>query len=115
MFDHEKMSEKDQRRYAEEMSKAIEADKQAAVDFPPNSGAPLDAERVHDGETWDADTRKWVTHQELGATVTKLKKGWERHFQGGGKRYEYTPGLTVVVLAYDPWVWLEDDENKGDN
>ena len=111
-FDHEKMSEKDQERYAEAMSAAIEADKQADTDFPPNCGAPLDADGVNKGKTWCAKQRKYVTHQSLGATVTKLKPGW-RHLVGLHKRYHFVPGLKVVMLAYDPWVHL--DENKGDN
>jgi hypothetical protein len=116
MFDHEKMSEKDQQRYADEMSKAIEADKQAAVDFPPNSGAPLDPEAVKAGKTWDAKARKYVSHQELGAKVYKLKPGWERHFQTGEARYAYVSGLKVVQICY----WPEGLErnvnvpNKGD-
>ena len=100
MFDHEKMSEKDQRRYAEEMSAAIEADKQAAVAFPPNCGAPLDPEAVKLGLTWDVETRKWKTHQSLGATVTSPPEGWRDLF-GLEKRYAYPRRLKVVSIVYD--------------
>ncbi len=108
MFDHEKMSEKDQERYAAEMSAAIQADKQADRDFPPNSGAPLDPEAVNAGLTWCAKQRKYVTHQSLGATVTKLKPGWQ-HLVGLHKRYYFKPGLKVVSITY----WPEDVDRKG--
>jgi len=139
MFDHEKMSEKDQERYAEEMSAEIErakqaekqastgfvdpkrvtvsddryrvtgiADKQADTDFPPNCGAPLDSEAATEGRTWCSVQRKYVTHQSLGATVTKLKPGW-RHLVGLHKRYYFKPGLKVVSIVY----WPEDVDRKG--
>jgi hypothetical protein len=101
MFDHEKMSEKDQERYAAEMSAEIAREKQAGTDFPPNCGAPLDPEAVKLGLTWDADTRKWKTHQSLGATVTSPPKGWRDLFGAPEK----PRGLTVVSLAYDWKVW----------
>ncbi len=93
MFDHEKMSEKDQQRYAE----ALEQSKK----WPLNCGGPLDPDQVNAGLTWDSDTRKWVTHQSLGATVTKAPKGWQALFSEFNVRYAYPRTLKVVSIVYD--------------
>ncbi len=101
MFDHEKMSEKDQERYAAEMSAAIQAEKQAGTDFPPNCGAPLNPEGVNAGQTWDSEARKWVTHQSLGATLSNPQKGWQGLFSEFNERYAYPRRLKVVSIVYD--------------
>ncbi len=114
MFDYEKMSQKDQDRFNDEMTAELDRldqeEKQADVDFPPNSGAPLDPEAGTEDRTWCSVQRKFVTHQSLGATVTKLQKGWRR-LVGLHKRYYFKPGLKVVSIVY----WPEGLDKKGVN
>jgi hypothetical protein len=43
-----------------------------------------------------------MTHESLGATVTKAPEGWHDLF---GAAAEKPRGLTVVALAYDWQVW----------
>lgn len=93
MFDHEKMSEKDQQRYAEEM--------QAAIDFPPNGGAPKHAENVKAGLTWSHERKLWYHPVQLGAVVSKAPEGWQGLFSEFHKRYAYPRRLKVVSIVYD--------------
>lgn len=104
MFDHEKMSEKDQIRYAEAMQASIDASKRPQVteetEFIPNCGHSVNPEAVKAGKTFDSATGNWCYPNDLGAVVTAPPEQWEDQF-GRGERYEYAKGLKVVSIVYD--------------
>ncbi len=52
---------------------------------------------MKEGKTWDEEHQAWMTHEELGASVTKAPKGWQKLFGAPPKR----PGLKVVSIVYD--------------
>lgn len=49
------------------------------------------------GLTWSDEHQRMMTYQELGATVTKPPKGWQKLF--GAPRQ--SRGLKVVSIVYD--------------
>jgi hypothetical protein len=69
--------------------------------FDDRGGFTPNREMVEAGMTWCAEQRRWMTHESLGATVTKAPEGWRDLFGAPAK----PRGLTVVSLAYDWKVW----------
>ncbi len=53
---------------------------------------------IRDGRTWSEQHWRWVTHAELGATVTKAPKGWEKLFDPPEPARKM---LKVVRIVYD--------------
>jgi len=58
--------------------------------------------------TWSAEHKRWMTHEELGATVTKAPKGWKELFGAPEK----PRGLTVVSIVYDWKLYTDGDYER---
>lgn len=59
--------------------------------------------------TWSAEHKKYMTHEELGATITKPPKDWEKLFGAPPKPL----GLKVVSIVYDWKLFTDGDYKRG--
>ena len=63
------------------------------------------------GWTWSAEHERFVSHNSLGATIIKLRKGWQKLFDPPNPTRRT---LKIVSIVYDFKLFTDGDyERKG--